>query len=312
MALTITKSSDTIRVDTLVMTLYAQPGGRKSSIGFTSEAPLNLDFDEGVYRAFNRGDSVICRSWADAAAITKDDLAPYKTLVVDTAGRALDKLAAFIIERDPKMGYAGALTLQGFGRLKAGFAAWLKMVRSFGLDVILLAHVDEQKNGDEIIERIDAQGASKNEIYKCSDAMGRLAIRNGKTMLMFSPTDTTFGKNPAQLEPLVVPMFNGPSTFLADVITKIKTHLNDMSAEQQELAALMTEWNERVQKATSAKKLTALIAESNELDERIKVNGKRLLVSWAKDHNFEYAGEKGFVEKPDVKKEAEKQEAVTA
>jgi hypothetical protein len=300
--LKITKSSEPITVENIIITLYSQPGGRKSSIGFTAEAVLNLDFDEGVYRAFNRGDSVICRTWADAAAITKDDLQQYKTLVVDTAGRALDKFSADIIARDPKMGWGGALTLQGYGRLKAGFSAWLKMVRSFGLDIVLLAHVDEQKNGDEIIERIDAQGASKNEIYKCSDAMGRLAIRNGKTMLMFSPTDTTFGKNPAGLEPMVVPMFNGPSTFLADVIKTIKTHLNNMSAEQQEIGVLLTAWNEKVAKATSAKKLTALIEASNELDERIKPNAKRLLLSFAKDHGFMF--ESGaFVEKQDAANE---------
>ena len=286
MPLKIVKASEPIHVDQIVLTLYAQPGGRKSTLGFTADAPLSLDFDEGVYRAFNRSDSVICKSWSDAANITKDDLAPYKTLVVDTAGRALDKLASDIIQRDPKMGRGGALTLQGYGRLKADFIAWLKIIRTFGLDIVLLAHVDESKQGDDTIERIDAQGASKNEIYKCSDAMGRLAIRGNKTYLLFSPTDTAFGKNPGAFDPIEVPMFHGPSNFLGGVIRDIKQKLNAMSVEQQETAALMAEWNERIQKCTSANAVNKLILEIPMLDLRIQVNAKRLLASFAKDVGY--------------------------
>jgi hypothetical protein len=121
---------------------------------------------------------------------------------VDTAGRALDVLTADIIRRNPKAGRGGALTLQGYGTLKAEFVAWLKHLNGMGKDVVLIAHMDEQRNGDDIIERLDVQGGSKGEIYKAADAMGRIAIRDGKRILNFSPTDAAFGKNPGQLEPL--------------------------------------------------------------------------------------------------------------
>jgi hypothetical protein len=51
------------------------------------------------------------------------------------------------------------------------------MLNSFGKDVVLIAHMDEQRNGDDIIERLDVQGGSKGEIYKAADAMGRVAVR---------------------------------------------------------------------------------------------------------------------------------------
>lgn len=297
MPLRIVKGSDPIHVEQIVTTIYAPPGTGKSSLGFTADAPLLLDFDRGAYRSANRGDSVDAKVWADAATITAEDLSGYKTIVVDTAGRALDALAADIIARDPKMGRGGALTLQGFGRLKADFIAWLKLLRSFGVDVVLLAHADEQRSGDEMVERIDAQGSSKNEIYKCSDAMGRLAIRNGKRVLLFSPTDTAFGKNPAAMEPLIVPHFDGRSTFLGDVIRTIKAKLNDMTAEQQEIADLLGVWSERIAAATSAKGLNGLLKSVDELEPRIKENAKRMLWSFAKSHGFEYeAAKKSFVE----------------
>src|SRR6185312_8308066 len=169
MSLKITKAADPISVERLNLCIYAQPGIGKTSLAFTADAPLLLDFDQGAHRAANRKDTVRVASWGDVANMTADDLAPYKTLIIDTAGRALDALTADIIRRNPKAGRGGALTLQGYGTLKSEFVAWLKMVNGFGMDVVLIAHMDEQRNGDEIIERLDVQGGSKGEIYKAAD-----------------------------------------------------------------------------------------------------------------------------------------------
>lgn len=298
MALRITKASDPITVEQIVVCIYSPPGIGKTSLGFTADGALLLDFDGGAYRSGNRGDSVPVRQWEDAASIAAEDLHGYRTVVVDTVGRALDVLSADIIERDPKLGRFGALTLQGFGRLKAEFTAWLKLLRSFGVDVVLLAHMDEQKSGDDLIERIDAQGASKNEIYKSADAMGRLIIRGQKRMLLFSPTDTSFGKNPASLDALPVPPFDTKSTFLGDVIRTIKARLNAMTEEQREVAVLLAEWNGRIVGATTAVALSLLVAAADELAPLIRENGKRLLWSWAKDHDFLFdKARKVFVEK---------------
>lgn len=236
MALRILKSADPITVERLNVVLYAPPGLGKTSLAFTAEGPLLLDFDEGAHRAANRKDSVRVHQWTDVTDITADDLEPYSTVIVDTAGRALDVLSADIIRRNAKMGRGGALTLQGYGQLKSEFVAFLKQLNSFGKDVILIAHMDEQRNGDEIIERLDVQGGSKGEIYKAADAMGRINIVSGKRLLLFSPTDAAFGKNPGQLEPLTIPHCDKPEfdAFLAGVIAKIKAKLNALTEEQAE------------------------------------------------------------------------------
>lgn len=288
MTLRITKETDPIVVSQLVIAIYAPPGIGKSTLAFTSEAPLMLDFDRGSYRAGNRKDVVQVEGWSDVAGITADDLKPYKTVIVDTAGRALDVLSADIIKSDPKMGRGGALTLQGFGRLKSEFIQWTRMLRTFGVDVILIAHSDEQHKGDELIERIDMQGASKNEVYKSADAMGRLSIQNGKRVLNFSPTDAAFGKNPGSLEPLVFPHPSVEPHFMAGVIKSIKDKLNALSAEQQAVAGLLSEWATKIEGVSDAAAFDALAKDSGNADERIRQNVKRMIMTAATKSGFEF------------------------
>ena len=288
MALRITKSTDAIEVKNLTACIYAVPGVGKSTLGFTADKPLLLDFDHGSYRAGNRGDVVQVESWADVTNITAADLAAYKTLVVDTAGRALDALTVDIIAGNPKLGRGGALTLQGFGELKARFIAWTKLIRSFGLDVVLVSHADEQRNGDEIIERLDIQGGSKNEIYKAADVMGRLYLQGGKRILNFSPTDTAFGKNPAQLPPIEVPHYSADPRFLAGVLERIRSELNKQSETQQKAASMLADWKAKIDEANTADQFNELIGQTQEADELVRDNVKRLLVSAAKAKGFKF------------------------
>lgn len=242
MSLKIIKSSDPIKVERLNLCIYGQPGAGKSSLGFTAEEPLLLDFDKGAHRAANRKDTVRVNAWSEITDLNGDDLAPYKTVIVDTAGRALDTLTADIIRRNPKHGRGGALTLQGYGALKSEFTAWLKQLNEFGKDVVLIAHMDEKQNGDEIIERLDVQGGSKGEIYKAADAMGRVAVKGGMRTLNFNPTEAAFGKNPGQLAVLEIPHPDKDPEFLAGVIRSIKERLNTLTEEQLAAQAELEKW----------------------------------------------------------------------
>lgn len=261
MALKITSASDPITVDRLNTVIYGPPGIAKTSVAFTTASPLLLDFDNGSHRAINRKDVVQVANWADVAGITADDLSPFKTVIVDTAGRALDALTSDIIRVNPKHGRGGALTLQGYGELKSRFGSFLKLLNSFGKDVVLIAHMDEQRNGDDIIERLDVQGGSKGEIYKSADAMGRIVIVNGQRKLVFSPTDAAFGKNPGQLDPLDIPHFAQPAfqDFLARVIQQTKDQLNALSEDQREAAAEQEWFRTTLPTVESAQQINALL-----------------------------------------------------
>ncbi len=296
MALRITQPSEPIHVERLNMVLYAAPGIGKTSLAFTAADPLLLDFDAGAYRAAKRRHVVQISQWSDVASITAADVAPFKTIVIDTAGRALDMLATDIIENNPKMGRGGALSLQGYGQLKSRFTAFLKLLNGFGLDTVLLTHLDEQRNGDEVIERLDVQGGSKGEIYKAADAMGRLTIENGQRWLKFSPTDAAFGKNPGQLDPIPVPHFTAPDFdgFLAGIIARTKAKLNELSEDQRAAIAEQEWFREALPKVETADAI-------NELIPRAKQGGaacSALLAGRAKDLGLVYDKDAGGYSAP--------------
>jgi hypothetical protein len=313
MSLKITRASDPIEVKTIVACIYAVPGLGKTSLGFTAEKPLLFDFDHGAHRSGNRRDCVIAQGWEDVANITAADVAPFKTLVLDTAGRALDMLSIDIIAADPKAGRGGALTLQGYGTLKSRFISWLKLMRSFGLDVVLLCHSNEERKGDDLIERLDMQGGSKGEVYKAADLMGREYLEKGKRVLNFNPTDVAFGKNPAHLEPEQVPDFAESPDYLATVITRTKAALNKLTAKQTEVAATMTEWKKRVDAAASATDFDALVAAAKEAPDSVRDNVKRLIVKGAKAEGWAWNKDTGaFDMAPKESAKGTKQQALAA
>lgn len=281
----IVRSHEQIEVKNIIATFYANPGVGKTSLAYTAESPLLLDFDRGAYRAKNRKDTVVIESWQDVASMSREDIAGFKTVIIDTAGRALDCLAADIIRRQPKMNRgAGALSLQGYGALKAEFSSWLKHVKSFGVDIVMLAHSSEGKNGDDVIMRIDAQGSSKDEIYKVSDMMGYLSIIDGKVMLNCNPADVAFGKNPG----IPVLQFPHPAenpVFLAEVISMAKDSLNKMSAEQVALMAETEEWRERFADA-DAEELNKLIPQVSSASPAILGTIKRMMVKIAESNGI--------------------------
>jgi hypothetical protein len=230
----ITKSTDAIDVKTLCLTVYSQPGLGKTSLAFTASRPLLLDFDNGAHRAPNRGDAVRVSEWSEIAGIKADDVKDYDTIIIDTAGKALDVLAQDVIKSDSRLAYGGALNQQGWGKLGVRFSAFLRLIRGFGKDVILIAHMDEQKDGDQIKERLKVPGGSKDLILTDSDVIARISIFNKERHLVFSPTETSFGKDPARLLSLQIPDLKSASftTCMAEVIGAVKDKLNAMSDAQ--------------------------------------------------------------------------------
>ena len=260
--LNIVKREDPIELSQLAVLIYGEPGAGKTSLGFSTENPILLDFDRGAHRSEFRGDTVQVESWDQVANLTAKDLEGYSTVVVDTVGRQLDLITAYLAANDPKLTRrTGELSLQGYGALKATFNSWIHRLQTFGLDIVMVAHAREDKRtGDEVVQRPDIQGGSYAEVLKLTDMVGFLS-RGDKGILNFSPTATHIGKNAPGLPPLDVPSLHKTPTYLGDVIAQAKATINERNHVSQVVADKVKEVRELVEAAQSADEVNGLVTE---------------------------------------------------
>lgn len=238
MALRIVTAAEPMRVDNLIVFVYGDPGIGKTSLAFSAKNPILFDFDRGAHRAGKfRKDTVPVTSWSDVATINSHDLEGYDSIIIDTAGRMLDVIIADLV-KDQKNCRKNSkeLSIQGYGALNKRFSSWLNLIRSFGKDVILLAHAAEDKKGDELIIRPDMVGGSKKEAYKVADMMGYMTTVQGEQgaeiSLNFSPSTSHHAKDSGAIGNIVLPGLDNAPTALADIIGQAKDHINSLSEAQ--------------------------------------------------------------------------------
>lgn len=284
MTLKIVRANDPIEVNQIVAVIYGQPGAGKTSLAFTASKPILFDFDKGAHRSEFRQDSVQIDGWADIAGLSESDLAPFDTIIVDTAGRALDALTVDIISGNGKLGTRdGTLTLQGYGALKGRFSQWLKMMRSYGKDVLLLAHDKEDKRGDDLLIRPDLTGGSYAEVFKAADAVGYLSVINKDRVLDFNPTESYVGKNPAGFDTVVVPNFHQEPDFMAELIARIKGAIGSISERGKQVAAAVADFREELEGLDDAEGLTKFIGEMHEVDATVAAQVRPLFAKRLKE-----------------------------
>ena len=107
---------------TIKALIYGQPGLGKTTFALSSPKPLLLDFDNGVHRvnAEYQTDTLQIQSWQEVIdELNEGTFNSYQTIVIDTTGKMLDYLSAWLIAKNPKLGKSnGALSLQGYGSVK--------------------------------------------------------------------------------------------------------------------------------------------------------------------------------------------------
>ena len=114
------------------------------------------------------------------------------------------------------------------------FGAYLRLLRGFGKDIILIAHMTEKQDGDVIKERLKIPGGSQDLVLTDSDVIGRISIHNEVRNLVFSPTETAFGKDPIGVGSMELPDVSSPEfpTLMQDIAVRIKEGLNSLPEAQ--------------------------------------------------------------------------------
>lgn len=215
----------------IIITLYGTPGVGKTSVACTAENPILVDCDRGADRACFRADTLIASKWQDVTEQEKE-FASYKTCVLDTAKAILDDyLMVYVVEKDYKL---KTNKLKAYGAIGDEFKVFTNQRRSEALDIVVIAHAKEEKDGDITKFSPDITGQSKDLILRISDQVGFVTMVNNKRVITFDPTDRTIGKNVARIAPIEIPDEKDPAykTFMADIITKVKEAIRRQSEQQ--------------------------------------------------------------------------------
>lgn len=219
---TIVPAGTSYDVKRLVVVVYGLPGSGKTTFALGADSPLMVDCDQGVARAVTRPPPARIEpaAWRDIASLPENIDDDFNTVIIDTVGTALDLLTSHLSQTDRRLTTsAGALSLQGYGALKATFSSWLRRLMVAGKDVVLVCHSTEKESNDNVNIRLDVQGSSRDMIYRVSHLLGYMHMHNNNKVFDLNPTDRWHGKNPAREKPIVT-LPDGNQ--MADVISRAK------------------------------------------------------------------------------------------
>lgn len=229
----IIRKTDVFPKRPVIIVIYGTPGVGKTSLFNTSKNPILLDCDRGADRSINRQDTIVASNW-DEVLQDQGEIKNYSTLGIDTAKAVLDDfLMTHVIKNDYKL---KANKLKAYGAIGDEFKLFINARREEGLDIVVIAHAKEDKDGDIIKISPDVTGQSKDLLLRIADQVGFLTMVNNKRTLTFEPTDKTIGKNVAKIPTIEIPDENDPAflTFMANIIEKVKESVQKQSEEQKQ------------------------------------------------------------------------------
>lgn len=251
---------------TIKALVYGQPGIGKSTIALSAPSPVLFDFDGGVQRvngAF-QCPTLPVQSWDEVlVGLTELGNEPndFKTIVIDTAGKMLDYMSAYIIKNDGKMGMRdGSLSLKGYGARKTMFINFLKRVSLMGKNVIFVAHEREERDGDLRIVRPEVGGSSQGDLIKELDLVGYMQAIGSERTISWTPQEKFYAKNTCNLPsmqkiPTIIDVQGkvvGKNSFLANIFESYEAYLQQEAATRKDYEALLDELTDEIVNISSA------------------------------------------------------------
>jgi hypothetical protein len=300
MAIKAIEETDEIRVEHLPIVLFGAPATGKTTLAQTAENPITLDLDKGVHRCANRKRAFRFDTWQDVIDAGVQGLfRGYKTVIIDTGGRAIDMILPEVVGENSKNGFRGAPSPQGWGVIGSRFNGWMKSVLSWGLDVVILCHEKEAKGeGDTPYFRPDLAGnMAWNELHKSIDVMGRIKYEGRNRVIDFRPGENQVGKDAAAFGSVPLPDLHQQTDFLARLIASAKEKIGKASRQDAEALRAVKTYRDFLAAKPSVDALNGALPEINELPEPVKKQVKKMVADHVKARGWEYDKPAGrFVE----------------
>lgn len=225
----------------ICMIIAGVAGIGKTTLALSSPSPLLIDLDKGIDRVetLYRTDALEVKDYYELIDdLSKNDLSPYKTIVIDTGGKLLEMLKPVVINENAQNGKRnGDLSLQGYGAVKKKFREFIDFIKKLDKHLILIFHATEVNLTDDIVGlRIRMEGSSKDEIWDNVDLGGFIEMRGKNRTIGFSNCERYYAKGTHGISGVYeIPTLNKLSD-KNDFITQLfNSYLNQLEKEQIEL-----------------------------------------------------------------------------
>lgn len=255
----IIKATQSFPARATVTLIYGVPGIGKTSLANTAENPVLVDCDRGADRAILRKDTLVCSKWEDIIA-EKETFKEYKTVIIDTAKACLDDFLADYAVRVDDASKKNKLKL--FGYVGDAFKSFVAYLRSLDVDLVILAHAAEDKDGDDRIFYPSVTGQSKDLLLRIADQVGFLSYGpDNSRILHFQKNSRIVAKDTAKLGDIIIPDASDPSyaTAMANIINATKTRIQERTNAQ----------NAALDAIKSAEEAIAKVVDANTADEAL-------------------------------------------
>ena len=232
----IKNTADAQTKPSLVMLVYGEGGVGKTTFAATAPKPLLLDFENGSKYFGLRGislDVVNVQTWNEIEAdkvkianILKGS--KYETIIIDPIGEVMEKIKRFMVEsHQSKLVQAdGSPTMAGWGWMKKRLREFVNWLRVSGKNIVIVAHLAEEKDEDRIVKRPKIETKLANDLVNMVDVVGYMTVVNDngteKRIIIVDPSNDkyTAKDRTGQLGKVIEPDFskiieacNGTKTF---------------------------------------------------------------------------------------------------
>ena len=214
------------------------PGIGKTTLGLSAPKPLLIDVDFGINRtmASVRKDYIQPESYEELLNDLKGDLSDYETIVIDTGGKLLDLMKAYVIKNDIKNAKKdGTLSLQGYGAVGREFTRFMNYIY-FDLrkHCVIIFHAVEEKQDEDTKLRILVEGSTKNTVWQNVELGGFIEMRGDKKVIGFNNCERYFAKSSFGIKGnYTIPELDG--TQQNDFLTKLFEQANKNIQEESKV-----------------------------------------------------------------------------